>query len=182
MRLVVSLSGLEVKELIKKKKLESASNIQILEEHTIKMLTELLEELTGYDNIPIMGVSKINGKSVSLKRDFNYIINILNLTSGDFVFICNIEDDEVISVENDDLINYESELDENEDFLDFYDEEAKAHFSLGSKKEHSNEIVFIPKIKLSDCIGYVMLSDEWSAVDQELSAPGIIQLEKLNVI
>ena len=136
---------------------------------------------TGYEDVPIIGISKINGNSVNLEKQFDEIPAFLPVASGDYILELNVNEDEAISLDYNEFAKFEHTFDEamvasqraklNEEFC--------SRLTVGTIKDIANTLCFIPRIRVKDCRCYALLTEDWAQESVELAGIKPAKLNKL---
>lgn len=180
MLVVVAISGKDTLNLVKQKRICNCSCLDILEAHTIEVVKDKLNKTTGYNSNPIVSMSKIDGEVVNVKEHLEELTDYLSIASGEVILLYDVPEDEVVSVEYGDLLEYEQELDKCSDYYDFIDEELDEKLTLGSSEDNENQMSFFSCLRLKNCKGYAILSKEWKTVKKSLGDLPEIDLGRLS--
>lgn len=140
-----------------------------------------LEYNTGYNNNPIIGLGCVDGSACDLRKHFDYVPNYLGTSAGDYILEIEVPDDEIVFMLYDDFIELEGEGELVTEDDELYQEDIIDKLSLRlPTTEYDTYICFIPKIRISQCRCFLVISDDWSSEEKHLGGIPMVKVNKLH--
>lgn len=159
MKFITKLNINQVKKLLKDEQLSDVF-IMPLTDDAKGLIRNFLEENTGFDNQPVMGLAKINDKE-GLENCWNEITIMIPIKEGDFILEFDMPDDMIA------VIGYNSltSIIFGDDKVDLISLEDQLQI-----EEHvdSSEFAFTSMIMLKYCTGFKLIGPNWEKEDKKL--------------
>lgn len=168
MNFITKLDYKKTEELVKNNRLSGVYIIPLKEE-IVNSLKDYLEENTGFNTSPVMGLTKVLGSS-ELKDVWDDLSSIVPLKEGDFVLQFNMPSDMVATMSLDDLI----ELTQDNNPLDTDDLLSRVgidDFNNDRVGVDDNEVAFASILKLDFCTAYFRVEGDWDKSECVIESP-----------
>lgn len=181
MRIIVVLEENEASSLAKDRKFTLNSFKDDYNEYFLENIKEYLNDNTGYDNNPIIGMACIEGSRCDLRKHFDYIPNFIGTSAGDYILEIEIPSDEAVFMKYEDFLELESEGDVIPEGDELYREDILDKLSLRlPDSEYDSYVCFIPKIRMNQCKCFVVVSEDWSSEEKQLGTIPMLKVNKLS--
>lgn len=182
MRILISISLEEAKELVSKKELVKLKNIGHSKE-VIDTLINYEEDNIGCDGSLVFGVSKIENNSVSLARDFSSLPAYVPFKSGRFILEIEKPNDECICIPLEELQNIERSVRkaESDKLKELYSKKVEPLLTLGSSYKNPNEACVVFGVRYKDCKYFKYITDTWEEGSKKLGDIPEAKVEHLEV-
>lgn len=162
MKILTKLNIEQVKKLLKEQRLTDACIIPLNNELRL-LLSKHLEDNTGLDTNPVMGISRVFGEE-GLDNCCNNISSLIGLKSRDFILEFNIPDDMVLTISYEDLIMLNS-------LTNFDSKKVLSKVRIESHASDDNEFAFSSLIDMKYCTGFKVITPEWNYKDLDIKKP-----------
>jgi hypothetical protein len=178
-KVIVVLDYEQTREFISTKKMDGVDTLPEMHPRIKNCVKQFIADNTGYDNVPIAGLSQYNGNPGELKKiDGANVNEFFPLRSNNVLWELHMPDDMACSVSFADLLNYSRFVEEAEDEFEIegYLEDFNSKISLGYPKDSDEDMLsFIPFIDLNKCKFYGLVSQTWG-ISEGLNVPGVEQV------
>lgn len=181
MKVITILNNNDAKVFNEKKLLITTELRDSYNSEALEVIRNFVGFNTGYEDVPIIGISKIEGNLVNLEKQFDEIPAFLPVASGDYILELNVNDDEIINLDYNEFAKFESTFEEtmvasqrtklNEEFC--------SKLTLGAVEDVETTLCFIPRIRAKDCRCYALLTEDWTQESVELAGIKPAKLNKL---
>ena len=152
MKLLINLTCDQVLNLIHNKRLSEVAIVPI-NSRLMQLLQEYVEENTGYDTPPVIGVTKVLGEE-GLEGTWDSLSTIIPFKKNDFVLEFSMPNDLCTTIPYSDFLkfNYESS---------FLPEKVLCRLKNEEHCGDENEIAICPLILLKHCTRFTIIKENW---------------------
>lgn len=181
MRILTVLTKNDAEIFNKSKTLETTELSSNYDKSALEVISEALDNNTGYEGIPIIGITKIRNEAVKLEKHFDELPALLSVGAGDYLLELDINIDECLTADYNTFLEFESSFEEkllNTERTELINKFLEA-VKIGSQETNETELGFIPKIRLKNCKCFAMLTEDWGQEDVKLAGIKVAKLNKL---
>lgn len=162
MKLITKLSAEQVLTLIDEGSISNVFIITVTEE--IKSsIKEFLSINTGFEDLPIMGISKIEG-ATNLEEGWDTLTSLIDVKTNDFLLEFDMPNDMLATISYNRflelLYNNPNRIADNLTFE-----------SHSNGDDDDNEFAFASMVLFKYCTGYKLIGENWESEDCELNDP-----------
>lgn len=182
MRVITVLSETDARNLLKSKELESNQTIEFFNKNFLNVVHGYSSDNTGYNNMPMVGISTIDDETVNLEKHFDYVSNYLPTVAGDFIIEVDVPKDELLFMRWSEFLELdeEGELVESDDSL--YAEDIIDNLFLEKPEQDSEELLcFFPILRLNQCRRFLVVADNWDSEEKEFGNVPRVNVNRLGV-
>lgn len=164
-------------DLSNKKRVRDYNTLPQINKTALEIIRGYISEKIGYDDLPMACLRKPSNTSGSAVDVMNYLP--LN-SKNSVLFVLEMPDDMIVSVDFSKLISISSELAEAEsdndtDEIEFLSDSLRESLTLGIDDNSGNYISFIPFLDYSRCRFFATLNADFST-SQKLDLPGVEEM------
>lgn len=145
-----------------------------------KEILKDLDKRTGLSEGLLMGISTIYYDRVNIEQHYREVGDFLQVKTNTIVLCLDLSEDEVLSLDYNDFINYNFEFNEYDEYtseLKYEDIKSKIH--LGDSK-NCNTVVLFTELNLRDCKSFMVINEDWGLSSYNIKGVREIKIDKID--
>lgn len=160
MKFITKLNANQVKELLEDGELSNVF-VMPLSAEAKELVRKFLEDNTGFDNVPVMGLVKVNNKE-GLENCWDEVTTMIPIKEKDFLLEFDMPDDMIAVIGYDSLTSIMFGQ-EKIDLLGL-----KSQLKVEDHCDNPSEFAFTSMVMLEYCTGFKLIGPNWEKEDKKL--------------
>lgn len=144
---------------------------------------EILKDLdrrTGLSEGLLMGVSRIYYDTIDIEKHYREVGDFLQVKTNTIVLCLDIPEDEVLTLDYNDFINYNFEFKDYDEYIsDLKYEEIQPKIHLGDS-DNCSTVVLFSGFSLRNCKCFTVINEDWGLSSYKIKGVQEIKVSKID--